>query len=184
MIKNMMVQVSLGDRVVTLEMSMKGDGIQAFHTYEERVTGDHAYIPKAKVLIENEEGQKGAAELLTVSKDGYAEFLVRHGQSNYPPHMMSIEAWKDTFFEPGTPNWEEYDKSSPFYLHGLGTVGKVLSVKEADEIARDKADFWGLSIEDHEMNELGHVYTLDNGSSLVIRGNGTLYVLDGTTDEE
>jgi hypothetical protein len=52
---------------------------------------------------------------------------------------------------------------------------KQLSTYQADEVVRRL----GLDeeVEDYELNELGHVYTLYDGRALVVKHDGTYYYI-------
>lgn len=179
MIKRMFVEVWVkpGHKIV-VEMEMKGDGINALHTYNDCDHEEYSE-PDVQILWENEEGDRNhILQECIRGKEAYLRVL--NDNTFFPErnmHMWEHTAWRKQFFPPDTAGYKMYDETSPFFLHGIGTAGNIISQEEADNLAKDIVD--GLSgrnyVEEYELNHLGHVYGLSNGEALIIRGNGTWY---------
>lgn len=177
MLKQLVVEVNLPDNTaVILELAMKGDGIVAVHSYSTESHYRHSHIGY-KLFMKNEDGEKNVVMGDVVEKEGWMKML----QQGMHIHNLTYEhdfTDQKHYFEPGSPGFREYDQNLPFIIEGLGTPGTIITLEQADEIVKDYIEYDlkdQVSVEDSEINQLGYVYTLDNGEALVVRGSGTVH---------
>lgn len=184
MLKELVIEVVVGDRKVTLELGLRGDGVQTVHAYHEPTKSN--YLGDYKLLMKDEEGHKNRIGGNILEKEQYMNVLVQQYGIHHWDYQNSYT--EKSYYPKGSPGYEQYDKTSPFMLDGLAPGGckNPLTKEQADDTVRyyiaTCMESW-IAVEEYELNELGHVYTLNSGLGLVVRGTGEIEVLEDTLEQ-